>query len=126
MLLHLGHLSPYSSSAMGINPTALARPQFQTLDRRTQQSELPLETPDVGDARSSNGEMANSNVIQAADTPIHTWYRFVQSYPPHLVRKYTERFNLSAATLILDPFCGTGTTLVEAKLGGLPSIGCDA
>src|SRR5207244_4277850 len=81
----------------------------------------------IADAVAKNGDTtANSNVIQAADTPIHRWYRFVQSYPPHLVRKYIERFNLSADALLLDPFCGTGTTLVEAKLRGLPSVGCDA
>jgi hypothetical protein len=26
----------------------------------------------------------------------------------------------------LDPSCGTGTTVVEAKKAGLPSFGCDA
>jgi hypothetical protein len=28
--------------------------------------------------------------------------------------------------LVLDPFCGTGTTLVEARKQGIPSVGCDA
>jgi DNA modification methylase len=33
---------------------------------------------------------------------------------------------LSSGDLLLDPFCGTGTTLIEAKLHGIPSVGCDA
>jgi DNA modification methylase len=66
------------------------------------------------------------NVIQKADTPIHDWYRFVLSYPPHLVRQYIERFGVRRRDLLFDPFCGTGTTLVEAKKCGIPSIGCDA
>jgi len=67
-----------------------------------------------------------NNTIQKEDRPIHDWYRFVLSYPPHLVRRYFERFGLNKRTLVFDPFCGTGTTLVEAKLQGIPSVGCDA
>lgn len=66
------------------------------------------------------------NNIQKTDTPIHDWYRFVLSYPPHLVRQYIDRFELRKKDLLCDPFCGTGTTLVEAKKCGVPSIGCDA
>lgn len=66
------------------------------------------------------------NLLQAADTPIHGWYRFVLSYPPHLVRKYIEAFGLASGDRVLDPFCGTGTTLVEAKKLGLDSVGADA
>jgi hypothetical protein len=66
------------------------------------------------------------NVIQKADMPIHDWYRFVLSYPPHLVRQYIERFGIRQRDLLCDPFCGTGTTLVEAKKCGIPSVGCDA
>jgi len=69
---------------------------------------------------------AGINVIQKADTPIHDWYRFVLSYPPHLVRQYIDRFGFRARDLLCDPFCGTGTTLVEAKKHGVPSVGCDA
>ena len=58
--------------------------------------------------------------------PLHDWYRFVLSYPPHLVRQYIDRFGLRGRDLLCDPFCGTGTTLVEAKKHGVPSVGCDA
>ncbi|MDD5199587.1 MAG: hypothetical protein PHC88_07260 [Terrimicrobiaceae bacterium] len=66
------------------------------------------------------------NTIQRDDLPVHHWYRFVLSYPPHLVRQFTGRFDLGAGDRLLDPFCGTGTTLVEAKLLGIPGVGCDA
>ena len=68
----------------------------------------------------------NINAIQRDDTPIHGWYRFVLSYPPHLVRRYIDRFGLTRRQQLFDPFCGTGTTLVEAKKRGIPSVGCDA
>ena len=69
---------------------------------------------------------AGINTIQKADMPLHDWYRFVLSYPPHLVRQYIDRFGFRGRDLVCDPFCGTGTTLVEAKKYGIPSVGCDA
>lgn len=66
------------------------------------------------------------NAVQDEDTPVHGWYRFVLSYPPHLVRQYLERFGVGNDDQLLDPFCGTGTTVVEAKKHQIPSLGCDA
>ncbi len=73
-------------------------------------------------------ELKNSekNKLSTSDTEFHDWYRFVLSYPPHLVRKYFKEFNLTSDDVVLDPFCGTGTTLVEAKLNNIPSIGIEA
>jgi DNA modification methylase len=66
------------------------------------------------------------NQIQTEDEPIHDWYRFVLSFPPHLVREYLHRFSINSSHTVLDPFCGTGTTLVECKKLGIPSIGIEA
>ncbi|MBD0334697.1 MAG: DNA methyltransferase [Cyanobacteria bacterium Co-bin13] len=48
------------------------------------------------------------------------------SFPPHLVRQYFQRFELGPGQTVLDPFCGTGTTVVEAKLNGISGIGIEA
>lgn len=67
------------------------------------------------------------NDLDPKDRSFHDWYRFVLSYPPHLVRNYIEEFNLVRdGGVLLDPFCGTGTSLVEAKLNGVQSIGVEA
>jgi hypothetical protein len=66
------------------------------------------------------------NAVQKGDEPIHEWYRFVLSYPPHLVRQYLTAFGVRQNDIVLDPFSGTGTTLVEAKKHGIASAGCDA
>jgi DNA modification methylase len=69
---------------------------------------------------------ADLNRLSPEDRPVHQWYRFVLSYPPHLVRTYLERFGLTAGDCVLDPFCGTGTTVVECKKQGIPSVGVEA
>ncbi len=66
------------------------------------------------------------NALLPVDAAAHDWYRFVLSFPPHLVRDYLARFDVSAQQVVLDPFCGTGTTLVECKKLGIPSIGVEA
>jgi hypothetical protein len=79
-------------------------------------------------ALSPEYELKNSekNKLDHSDRQFHDWYRFVLSYPPHLVRKYLKEFGLTQNDIVLDPFCGTGTTLVEAKLQSIPSIGIEA
>lgn len=59
------------------------------------------------------------------DLPVHEWYRFVLSYPPHIVRDYVDRFGVAPGMTVLDPYCGTGTTLVECKKLGIESIGIE-
>jgi hypothetical protein len=68
----------------------------------------------------------NANKLDIQDRAFHDWYRFVLSYPPHLVREYIDKFNLTDKSIVLDPFCGTGTTLVEAKLRNVGTIGIEA
>jgi len=68
----------------------------------------------------------SSNKIRLEDKGVHDWYRFVLSFPPHLVRRYLEQFGANSTSLVLDPFCGTGTTLVESKKLQIPSIGIEA
>ena len=76
-------------------------------------------------AKRENGN-GKANKIFDEDRAIHDWYRFVLSYPPHLVRNYIGEFGLTDKNVILDPFCGTGTTNVEAKLLGVSSVGIEA
>lgn len=69
---------------------------------------------------------SNNNSINHEDRAFHDWYRFVLSYPPHLVRDYIRDFDLNTKSVILDPFCGTGTTIVEAKLNHIKAVGLEA
>lgn len=76
--------------------------------------------------KAARGRNGIENKLQPNDRPAHDWYRFVLSYPPHLVRDYVARFGLGHDDCVLDPFCGTGTTLVECKKLGIKSVGIEA
>jgi DNA modification methylase len=70
--------------------------------------------------------LSTINDLRFEDQAAHTWYRFVLSFPPHLVRAYLRRFELCENKVVLDPFCGTGTTLVESKKLSVGSVGIEA
>lgn len=74
----------------------------------------------------TRGSIREDNRLRAEDHAAHDWYRFVLSFPPHLVRDYLDKFDVDSKMCVLDPFCGTGTTLVECKRAAIPSIGIEA
>lgn len=69
----------------------------------------------------------NTNTVQQLrDSRVHSWYRFVLSYPDHVVTRMLDTMCIQAGNIVLDPFVGTGTTLIECKKRGIHSIGIDA
>ena len=68
----------------------------------------------------------DQNKVRPEDRAVHDWYRFVLSFPPHLVQDYLDRFGVRPSSIVLDPFCGTGTTLVECKKLGIGSVGIES
>ena len=87
----------------------------------------PVQLPLLPLVATLSGKKNNGiNKLNVQDRAFHDWYRFVLSYPPHFVRSYIEDFGLGEQHTILDPFCGTGTTLVEAKLNRIRSLGVEA
>jgi len=55
----------------------------------------------------------------------HGWHRYIGRFPPHLVRALLNHFQATKETLVCDPFCGSGTTLVECRLLGIPAVGIE-
>jgi SAM-dependent methyltransferase len=86
--------------------------------------QLELFPDPSGPAANPRGRIANR--VRLEDQAFHEWYRFILSFPPHLVRQYFQRFELGPGQTVLDPFCGTGTTVVEAKLNGIAGMGIEA
>ena len=55
----------------------------------------------------------------------HGFHPYTAKFIPQIPRRLIEMYAPKSEDKILDPFCGSGTTLVEAKLAGRPSIGVD-
>jgi site-specific DNA-methyltransferase (cytosine-N4-specific) len=62
----------------------------------------------------------------AADTKTHThcYHIYPAMMIPQVARRLIRTYG-AGARLLLDPFCGSGTSLVEARLAGLNAIGID-
>ena len=89
---------------------------------------LPKQQAQAHSAPSRRLEKAEreDNKLKMSDRAAHQWYRFVLSFPPHLVRDYAEKFGLNGRHQVLDPFCGTGTTVVECKKLGIRAVGLES
>jgi DNA modification methylase len=57
--------------------------------------------------------------------PVHRWWPFVQGYSAEFVRDVLARSGLSRGATVLDPFAGSGTTLVEARRSGARALGTE-
>lgn len=54
---------------------------------------------------------------------LHRICAYMASFPPQLPAFFLDRY--PAAKTVLDPFCGRGTTLLEASMRGKVAHGCD-
>lgn len=62
---------------------------------------------------------------QNKNLPIYRWYHFNHSFSRDLVWYLIDKFNLDSQSTVLDPFCGSGTTLLATKEKGISAIGID-
>ncbi|MEM2211694.1 MAG: class I SAM-dependent methyltransferase [Nitrososphaerales archaeon] len=58
--------------------------------------------------------------------PIHNWFYFKEGFSRDFVIKIFDIFKVREGMKILDPFCGSGTTLLVAKEFGIDACGVDA
>lgn len=54
----------------------------------------------------------------------HSLHPYPAKFPPQLPHTILEKYG-NAGMTVLDPFCGSGTTLVEARLLGFNAVGVD-
>jgi len=74
-----------------------------------------------------NNATYKSLVNYASDLkdPIQRWYRYKEGYSIKLMDKLFKEYNIVKDDLILDPFCGSGSTLLQAKIKNIKSIGIE-
>jgi DNA modification methylase len=65
------------------------------------------------------------NFNKNAKLPIHGWYYFKEGYGSDLILDLLQRYDVPRDGLVLDPFSGSGTTLLTCQLDGRPSVGVE-
>ncbi len=68
--------------------------------------------------------MISNNQNNKSTYYTHGFHPYPAKYTPQLVNKFFNLYCKRGFT-ILDPFCGSGTTLVEGVLNGMDSVGID-
>jgi SAM-dependent methyltransferase len=66
------------------------------------------------------------NTSTVYSRPFHRWARYREGYSPVLVHELIRRSNLDRSRhYVMDPMCGSGTTVVASNEIGFDALGCD-
>ncbi len=57
--------------------------------------------------------------------PYHSWFKYREGYSSALMKKIISDSNITDSEYIIDPFCGSGTTIVEGALLNINGLGVD-
>lgn len=56
---------------------------------------------------------------------IHKWYNYLEEFPYSLIEDKIKEYKLQDNSFIVDPFCGSGTTLISANMFHMNAVGFD-
>ncbi len=65
------------------------------------------------------------NLAPSGRGSIHSFHSYPARFIPEIPRTFLRELSPPKDALIFDPFCGSGTTLVEAQQAGYSSVGVD-
>lgn len=57
--------------------------------------------------------------------PVYNWLYYKEGFSKQLVNWLLDLFQVKEGSLVLDPFCGVGTTLLACKQRGVNAVGYD-
>ena len=68
----------------------------------------------------------SSTFIDNMKLPVHRWFRYSAGFSAEWVREALSANSESTSRLVLDPFAGSGTTILAAQDSGLDAIGLES
>lgn len=57
--------------------------------------------------------------------PVFRWYKYLEDFSHFFVSEPIEKYKVSKKYYVMDPYAGSGTTLIQSRLDGYKSIGLD-
>ncbi len=57
---------------------------------------------------------------------VHKWYDYLEDFPYELIEQKIIEYGLKPDSLVVEPFAGSGTTLISANFFGCNAVGFDA
>lgn len=63
--------------------------------------------------------------VQNKREPVYNWFYYKEGFSRDLVWNLLHELNIPKGSTVIDPFCGTGTTLLACKQQGYNAIGFD-
>lgn len=89
----------------------------------TQSKPLPLDFVEPDKIIYRNIPSKKTTFKAGLKVPVHRWFRLTPSFSPDLVIEMLNTMNCSTGDVVLDPFAGASTTLIECQINGISSFG---
>jgi hypothetical protein len=107
------------------------KPQIKILGvimKKLNQNQLPLfqilDTSSLEEKVVYNGIPASQATFRAGlAARVHRWFRLTPSFGPDLVQDMLATLRFVPGEIVLDPFAGAATTMIECQLLGIASYG---
>lgn len=102
-------------------------PQNKKMAKRLVYFSQAIEKGEVVSTQQSVLEKINGNGVKRQSTrySAHGLHEYKGKFNPQMAKAILNLFNTQPGQLALDPFCGSGTSLVECAHLGIESIGTD-
>lgn len=99
--------------------------EYKEIKDRVVRMSNSIYSPRISVQQSLGASPKQLAVLNNEDKIIHRWYTYLQDFPPELVWNKLTEYGVNSKQIVLDPFVGSGTTLITAKLFGVDGIGID-
>src|SRR5258708_34690386 len=57
--------------------------------------------------------------------PVHRWFRYSAGFSAEWVEQLIDKHQVAQGDIVLDPFAGSGTTLLAAQTKGVDALGAE-